>query len=84
MFLVIPNISNFPNFPLGVIFLIIPNIPNCLTFPQEVIFLIIPIFCLMLLILGIWHLPRSGPEGAGAGRWQMWLGSAGCTGWDYF
>ena len=21
---------------------------------------------------GIWHLPRSGPEGAGAGRWQMW------------
>ena len=81
-FLIIPNISNHPSFPLGVMFLVTPNIynfplgvtfliiPNCLTFPQEVIFLIIPIL-LMLLSFGIWHLPRSGPEGAGAGRWQM-------------
>ena len=91
-FLIIPNISNLPsfplgvmflvtpniyNFPLGVTFLIIPNIPNCLTFPLELIFL-------MSLILGIWHLLRSGPEGAGVGRWQMWLGSAGRTVWDYF
>ena len=24
-----------------------------------------------MCIVGIWHLPRSGPGGAGAGRWQI-------------
>ena len=29
------------------------------------------IYIYICVYLGIWHLPRSGPAGAGAGRWQM-------------